>query len=242
MQLPAFERRSSGGSPRSSTDRDAVHDERRRGIEVREDEDADGAADRRSDAARRPDAGLVALRHHPGSGADGSLGDGSASGGSDRASDVLGLDLHDPSLREPAVVALADDGDDEVLRADARLGVHGHANRAVVDAADRMGGREVHGRLDAAPVGDLQRPGELARAVQDCRAGWNRLGVQRLDRTRQYGGDAGAGDPSSSGRVGLVAPDRDVADRDPRDVGDRIRRACFESSDVEAELAEARPT
>ena len=61
------------------TDRHAVHDERRRGIEVREDEHADGATDRRRDPARRPDAGLVALRHHPGPGADRSLGDGSAS-------------------------------------------------------------------------------------------------------------------------------------------------------------------
>ena len=60
------------------TDRDAVHDERRRGIEVREDENADGAADRGCDPAGGPDAGLVALRHHPGPGADRALGDGSA--------------------------------------------------------------------------------------------------------------------------------------------------------------------
>ena len=62
--------------------------------------------------------------------------------------------------------------------------------------------------------------------------------MQRLDRTRQHRGHAGAGDPSPSGRLGLVAPDRDVADGDARDVGDRIRRACLESADVEAELAE----
>ena len=121
------------------TDRNAVHDKRRRWIEVREDENADGAADRGCNPAGGPDAGLVALRHHPGPCADSALGDGSACGGSDRVSDVLGLDLHDPSLREPAVVALSDDRDDEVLRADARLDVHGHANRAVVDTAHGMG-------------------------------------------------------------------------------------------------------
>jgi len=155
-------------------------------------------------------------------------------------SDVLGLDLHDPSLREPAVVALADDGDDEVLGADPRLDVDGHANRAVVDAANGMGGGEVHGRLDATPVRDLQRPGELASSVQDRCPGRHRLGVQRLDSTGQHRGHAGAGDPLPGGRLGPVAPDRDVADGDARDVGDRVRRACLECADVESELAEAR--
>ena len=95
MQLPAFERRVVGRLAEELADRNAVHDERRRGVEVREDEDADGAADRRSDPARGPDAGLVALRHHPGPGADRSLGDGPPAAAATALSDVLGLDLHD---------------------------------------------------------------------------------------------------------------------------------------------------
>ncbi len=113
---------SPGGSPRRSPTGTPSMTRPGGGIEVREDEDADGAADRRRDPARRADAGLVALRHHPRPAADRALRDGAARRRGDGASGVLRLDLDDASLGEPAVVALADDGDDEVLRPDAWVG------------------------------------------------------------------------------------------------------------------------
>ena len=157
MQLPALRAPSLGGLAEQLAHRDAVHDEARRRVEVREDEDAHCTTDRRSDPARRPDPGLVALRHHPGPAADRTLGDGSARRLGDRPTDIRGLDLDDASLGEPAVVALAHDGDDEVLRADARIGSDRHLDRAVVDAADGVRGREVDRRLDQSPLGDRQR-------------------------------------------------------------------------------------
>ena len=132
--------------------RDAVHDEARRRVEVREDEDAHGATDRRSDPAGRPDPGLVALRHHPGPAADRTLGDGSVRRVGDGPTHVRGLDLDDASLGEPAVVALADDGDDEVFRADPRIGSDRDLDRAVVDASDGVRRGQVDRRLDSVPT------------------------------------------------------------------------------------------
>ncbi len=225
MQLPAFERRVAGRLAEQIAHRDAVDDEGRRRVEVREDEDSDGSADRRSDPARRSDPGLVALRHHPGPAADRALRHGAAARGSDRTTDVGRLDLDDASLGEPAVVALAHDGDDEVLRADARIGCDRDLDRPVVHAADGVGGGEVHGRLDQAPLRDDHRARQLARAVQHGHARGHGCAVQRLDRRGKDGRDARACDAPSVRRLGLVAPDGDVADRDAVDVGDRIRSA-----------------
>ena len=82
------------------------------------------------------------------------LHDGPDGGTSDGAGDVVGLDVHGVRIREPAVVALAHDRDDDrvphaLVRCDGDL--HG----SVVDAADGVRGREVDGRLEHAPLGDL---------------------------------------------------------------------------------------
>ncbi len=173
-----------GGLAEQIAHRDAVHDEARWRVEVRENEDAHCATDRWRDPARRPDPGLVALRHHPGPAANRTLGDGSARRLGDRSTDVGRLDLDDASLGEPAVVALTHDGDDEVLRADARIGSDGDLDRAVVDAADGVRGRQVHRRLDQSPLADHQRARELTRPVQHCRSGGDGRAEDRLDRTR----------------------------------------------------------
>jgi hypothetical protein len=161
-----------------------VHDETGGWVEVGEDEDADGAPDGGRDPARRTDAGLPTLRHHPRPGPDGAFRHRATGRGGDGAADVRGLHLDDATLRQPAVVALPDDGNDEVLRADARFRRDGDLNRSVVDAADGVGRREVDGGLDAPPFADLQRACELAGTVQDGRPCRNRLCMQRLDRCR----------------------------------------------------------
>ena len=222
-------------------DRDTVHDERRRGIEVRQDEHADGTADRGRDSTRRSDACLVALRQHPRPASDGSLGDGAGCGSGDGTAGVLCVDLHDAALRQPAVVALAHHGDDEILAPDPRVGGHCGRDGAVVDAPHRVRGREVHGRLDAPPVGYHHRPGQLSCAVQHRHAGRHRLGMERLHGCRDDRGHARTRDSATVRRLRLVAPHRHVSDRDTRDVGDRIRCAGVETADPEAELAEPRP-
>ena len=238
MQLPAFERRGLGRLAEELADRDAVHDEPRGRVEVREHEDADGAADRRRDPAGRPDAGLPALRHHPRSRSDGPLGHGASGRSGDRATGVGRVDLDDAALREPAVVALAYDRDDEVLGPDTRLDLDRDGDRSVVHPAHRVRRREVDGRLDAAPVADLQRSGELTRPVEHGGPRGHGKRVQRLDRSGENGRHPGPGDAASLRRLGLVAPDRDVPDGHARHVGDRVRRAGVEAADAQPVLAE----
>ena len=68
--------------------------------------------------------------------------------------------------RTTRTVALADDRDDHVVTADARLARRQDARRAGVHGADVRRGREEHGRLLVAPLIDRLRARELARAVE----------------------------------------------------------------------------
>ena len=54
------------------------------------------------------------------------------------------------------------------------------------------------------------------------------------------GNTAGTGDASACGRIGLVAPYRDVPDGHTGDIGDRVRRTRVEAADAESMLAEPR--
>jgi hypothetical protein len=64
--------------------------------------------------------------------------------------------------------------------------------------------------------------------------------VQRLDQAWKDGCHAGPSDAAPLGRLGLVAPNRDVPDRNAVHVGDRVRRPGLEAADAEPVLAEAR--
>ena len=134
-----------------------------------------------------------------------------------------GLDLDDAGLAEPAVVALPHDRDDDVVHADARVGGDGRRDRAVVHAPDGHRRGQVDGRLEHPPLGDLERARQLARAVQDGRT------PAGSGSPTSVAGSPGttavtprAGDPAARGRLGLVAPDRDVADAHAGHVGDRV--------------------
>ena len=222
------------------SDRHAVHDERRRRVDVRQDQHADRAADRRCEAARRPDAGLVALRHHSRPPADGALRDVARRSVGHRSAGVLRVDLHEAALREPAVVAFADDGNDEVLAPDLLVRADRDRDGAVVDPTNRVRGGEVDGRLDQAPLGDHHRPGQLRCAVQHRHAGGDGRGVERLHRCGHDGGHTRTRDSAPVRGLGLVAPHCDMPYGDAADVRDRIRRARLEAPDPQAEVAEPR--
>ena len=141
---------------------------------------------------------------------------------------------------QPAVVALADHRDHHVVDADGRIGCDRNGDCAIHHAANSMGRREIDRRLEDAPLADLDRARQLAGAVEDGCAGRDGLLQEGLDRSREDRGQARAGD----GR--LVAPDRDVANRDAGDIGDRVPRAGVELADPQAVVAQAplahRPT
>src|SRR5439155_19053515 len=104
-----------------------------RRAEVREHEHADGMAAR--DPARAPDPALPTQAAHAGARADRTLLERPSRRGGDGPPRVRGFDLDDASLAQVAVVALADDRDDDVVDADARVPTHRHLDRAVVDPA-----------------------------------------------------------------------------------------------------------
>ena len=101
-------------------DRDPRQQEVLRRAEVREHEDADRGARLRRAAARRPDPALPAERDHSRAGTDAALLDGAARRRGERAAGVGCVHLDDARLVEPAVVALPDDRDHDVV--DARRG------------------------------------------------------------------------------------------------------------------------
>ena len=121
--------------------------------------------------ARRPDSSLPVEADHARAGADGTLLEVGC-GRRDRAAGVGRLDVHDPRLAQPAVVAFAHARDDDVL-GDTDLGLRGHrdSNGAVVDAADRVGRRQVDGGVEQPPLANPVRAGQLAGAVEDRHAG-----------------------------------------------------------------------
>ena len=104
---------------------------------------------------------------------------------------------------EPGVVALADDGDDDVDHAGGEEGV----DDGVVAATDGVGGGQHDRRLEDAPLAHLDRPGQLAGAVEHRHAGRHRPAEQRRHVVGHDRRHTGPGDA-----VRLVAPHRDVAD------------------------------
>ena len=109
--------------------RHAVDPQVLRRAEVREHEHADGRIDRGNEPAGRADAALPAERDHARSGTDAPLADGTAHRGPDGAAGVLRLDLHGARVVEPAVVALADDRDHDLVGADRRIRLTRDARR-----------------------------------------------------------------------------------------------------------------
>ena len=173
--------------------------------EVREHEHADRRVDLGDEAARRADAALPAERDHAGARADTPLLDRAAARGGDRAGGVCRLDLHRARVVQPAVVALADDRDHDVVDADRRVGLAGDRHGAVEDAADRHRRGEVDRRLDQAPLGDLEEAGQLPGAVQGGDPGRNRAAEDGRPGAGQDRRDARARDPAPRGRRRLVA-------------------------------------
>ncbi len=226
MQLPAgFGGPPSPGSVEQPPDRHAVDAQLVPVAEVGEHQHADGVP-RSGHAARAADPALPVEADHPGAGADGPLGDRLGGGRvRERAAGVVRLDLHDARVVQPAVVALAHDRDHDVVDADARVGRERGRDRAVEHAADRHRGREVDGRVELAPLGDLERAGQLARAVQHRDARGQRLSVDPVRVRRHHRGHARAREAAAVRRVGLVAHDGHVAHAHAVDVRDRGRRA-----------------
>ena len=162
-----------------------------------------------------------------------------ARGQRQRPAGVLGLHLHDARVVQPAVVALGDHGNHDVLDPDRRLSRHSRRDRPVEDPAHGHRRGEVDGRLDLAELHHLQRASQLAGAVQDRHARRHRLPPERLGRARGDRGHAGPRDAAPGGRVRLVANDGDVTHADAGDVRDRVRRAGLEPADADAVLARA---
>ena len=239
MQLPEGAR-GPLGSPSSSRPTGTPSTRRSsRRAEVREQQHAHHRA-ALGDPAGRPDAALVAERHHPGAGPDGALGDLAAGRGErKRPPGVVGLDLNDAGIVQPAVVALGDHRDDDVLDPDRRLRGHGRRHGAVVDAADRHRRGEVDGCLEHSELHHLKGAGHLPGAVQDRDAGRHRLGPERLRHAGGDRGDTGSRDAPAGGRVRLVAANGHVAHAHPGHVRNRVTRAGVEHADADAVLARA---
>src|SRR5207253_10492192 len=108
-------------------DRDACDAKLSRRAEVREDEHADRMPPRQ--AARAPDSALPAEAAHAGARAHRALVERPAGSELDRPPRVCGFDLHNASLAEPAVVALADDRNDDLVDAHTWVGTHRNLDR-----------------------------------------------------------------------------------------------------------------
>src|SRR5204863_1749618 len=152
--------------------------------------------------------------------------------------DVLGFYLDGAGVIEPSVVALADNRNHEVLGSDRRIRRDRGGDGAVVDASDRHRRRQIHGGLDAAPLGDLDRAGQFAGSIEDGGAGANR----RPDEPFEAAGDdrrhPGPRDAAAAGWVGFVSADGDVSDRYALDVGDRVPWPGFELADRQSVVAQ----
>ena len=188
--------------------------------------------------ARRADAALPVEAHHPGAGADGALGHrrrpraaASARPASAASTCTIG------AVGEPAVVALGDERDHDVGRADGRVGGDGGGDRAVEDPPDRHRRREVDRRLDQPPLRHRDEAGHLPRAVEHRGAGRHRL--------RRTGPPAGPGRiavtpvrarprPPGSSRHTVTCPTAHAVD-----VGDRVRRPGLAAADPQPSAREA---
>ena len=180
MQLPGGVELMRPASASPFADRHAVDAERPWLVaaEVREHEHADRCSAVGHDTTRRPDPGLPAERAHAGAGTDAPFGDGRVRR-RERPACVRRFHLHDARIVEPAVVALSDDRQDDVLDPDRAVRGDRGRDRSVEHAPDLHRRRQVDGRLEHAPFADRERPGQLAGAVQHRDPGGQRLPEER---------------------------------------------------------------
>ena len=131
-----------------------------------------------------------------------------------------GLDVEAVDVVQDAVPGLAHHRQAPVV-----LAGLGGGDERVANDADRVGVGETDRRRQQARVAHPFEPRQLAVAVDPVRAGEERLG------RRQDDGDA---------RADVVALDqRRVADPDPGDVRDRVRRPGWEPADLDPEVTGA---
>ena len=103
-------------------------------------------------------------------------GDRAAGGRGERTAGVRGLDLHDARVVEPAVVAFADDRDDDASKPDRRIGRHGGRDRAVVDPSDLPSSRSGRAESRSHPIrGSARIPVSSPAPFEHCGAGRDRL-------------------------------------------------------------------
>ena len=116
---------------------------------------------------------------------------------------------------QPAVVALADDRDHDVVDADPGVGLAGDGHGTVEDASDGHRRGEIDRRLDQAPLGDLEEAGQLPGAVEGSDAGRHRAAER---------GRPGAGQDRRDARCARSHVPRAVPARHARPSRDRRGR------------------
>ena len=164
---------------------------------------------RRSDPAREVEAG------HAGAGADAALGD---VGAESLERPRRRRPRHGARIRHLAVVALADDRDNDLAGP-----LPGGQDGRLEDRADGVRAAQVHRGLDRSALVDLELGGQLAGAVD-----------RRYARGRRQRGGATTVTPVRSPLAGLR-----VTDQDARDVGDRVAGTGLHQPDGAGHLAPA---
>ena len=144
---------------------------------------------------------------HAGAGADDTLGDRPVGGGVERLADVIDASASDgvmssshESSHSPTT------GTTTSFDALRERGV----DESVVAATDVVGRHQHHRRLEDAPLADLDRPGELARAVEHGGPRCHRIGSTSptLSSGANDGEPVRATDPSGSSRHTVTWPTR----------------------------------
>ncbi len=140
---------------------------------------------------------------------------------------------------EPGVVALAHDGDEDVvLRADARIVPDHPPHGAGGDGADAQGVRQEDRRLEQAPLEELRHTRHLARTVQDEAASDDAV-VEDVAAEGHHRGQARSHGAASTSdpRTGLSFDERGVPHANSGDVRDRIVLTGGEHTQGDAEVA-----
>jgi acetoin utilization deacetylase AcuC-like enzyme len=190
---------------------------------------------------RGADAALEAEAGHPGAGADGALGGRLAAAARGRrggvgAADVVGADLHPPTVVEVGVVALPHDRDHDVV-GDAAVALELDLTGGVVDAPELHGRGQVDGGLGGPPLAGGDEARALARAVEHgaARGDGALVGVVGEQQARH----AGAGDSAPGRRGRLVAVHGGVADADACHVEDGVGPTSGQGPDPDSHLTHA---
>ena len=182
------------------------------------------------------EAALEAMADHAGATTGAALAHGAVRGIRECLVDVLGPDVEAVDVVERAVPRLADHRQAPEHLAAVVLTHLGLDERVAHDAdAVRVG--EADRRGQAARLADPLEPGQLAVAVQAMAAG-----EQRLEPlARHDDGDAGAHGALAAAQRAVTLDQRDRADADALDVGDRVEWPGLERAEREAEIAGSGP-